>query len=105
MRWRYDIRFEPQNTILTLDYPVLKDISSYAGIDKIYEFIRCVHAEQKLLKRFPKNYVITVLASYNGQYKEMVENHCCASKHAEFERIKEYKHEYASKQTNIRRTI
>lgn len=103
-KW-YDIRFEPQNTILTLDYPVLKDISSYAGIDKIYEFIRCVHAEQKLLKRFPKNYVITVLASYNGQYKEMVENHCCASKHAEFERIKEYQNEYASKQTDIRRTI
>ncbi len=132
-KW-YDIRFEPQNTILTLDYPVLKDISSYTGIDKIYEFIQCVHAEQKLLKRFPKNYVITVLASYDGQYKEMVENICeivmtsaikgvlkrkpdtgleefieevrgCASKHAEFERIKEYKHEYASKQTNIRRTI
>ena len=43
-KW-YDIRFEPQNTILTLDYPLLKDISSYSGIDKIYEFIRCVHAE------------------------------------------------------------
>ena len=43
-KW-YDIRFEPQNTILTLDYPLLKDISSYTGIDKIYEFIRSVHAE------------------------------------------------------------
>lgn len=30
-KW-YDIQFEPQNTILTLDYPVLKDISGYAGI-------------------------------------------------------------------------
>ena len=27
-KW-YDIQFEPQNTILTLDYPLLKDISEY----------------------------------------------------------------------------
>ena len=29
---RYDIRFAPQDTILILDYPVLKDISQYTGI-------------------------------------------------------------------------
>ncbi|MGN1147209.1 MAG: DUF6179 domain-containing protein, partial [Lachnospiraceae bacterium] len=34
-KW-YDIRFEPQNEILTLDYPVLEDITQYEGIDKVY---------------------------------------------------------------------
>ena len=43
-KW-YDMRFEPQNTILTLDYPVMKDISGYTGIDKIYEFIVCIRLE------------------------------------------------------------
>ncbi len=33
-KW-YDIKYEPQNTILNLNYPVLKDISTYTGIDKI----------------------------------------------------------------------
>lgn len=34
-RW-YNMEFEPQNTILTLDYPVLRDLSPYTGIDRIY---------------------------------------------------------------------
>lgn len=48
-KW-YDIRFEPQNTILNLDYPVLKDISKYTGIDRIFEFINSIYLEQKFLK-------------------------------------------------------
>ena len=51
-KW-YDIQFEPQNTILTLDYPLLKDISEYTGIDKIFEFIKSIGLEQKFLKLFP----------------------------------------------------
>ena len=37
-RW-YDMKFEPQNTILVLDYPVLRDLSSVTGVDRIYEFL------------------------------------------------------------------
>lgn len=74
-KW-YDIQFEPQNTILTLDYPVLKDISPYTGIDKIYEFIRCINLEQKFMRSFPENYVISILSKYNSQYKEAAENLC-----------------------------
>lgn len=74
-KW-YDIRFNPQNTILTLDYPVLKNISVYTGIDKIYEFIMCIFLEQKFLNLFPEDYVINILSKYNKQYKEMVENIC-----------------------------
>ncbi len=74
-KW-YDIRFEPQNTILTLDYPVLIDISSYTGIDKIYEFIRCINLEQKFMRLFPENYVRSILSKYNSQYKEAADNIC-----------------------------
>lgn len=73
---RYDILFEPQNTILTLDYPVLKDLSGLEGIDKIYEFLVCVEQEQKFLNGFPRGYVSNILSGYSGQYRDMIENLC-----------------------------
>lgn len=73
---RYDILFEPQRTILTLDYPVLRDISESEGVDKIYEFIRCVYLEQEFLKIFPEGYVAGALRKYDREYRDMAENIC-----------------------------
>lgn len=72
----YDVKFEPQNTILTLDYPVLRDISKYTGVDKIYEFLQCIHLEQIFLNKFPKQYVKKILMKNSGQYEEMADNIC-----------------------------
>lgn len=74
-KW-YDIRFEPQNTILTLDYSVLKDISEYTGIDRIFEFIKCISLEQKFLKLFPAGYVTNVLSKNNRDWKVLTDNIC-----------------------------
>lgn len=73
---RYDVDFAPQNEILTLDYPVLKDISGYRGIDKIYEFIRCVELEQKFLCGLPEGYVADVLGGYGSAGGDMTDNLC-----------------------------
>lgn len=72
----YDSVFSPQDTILTLDYPVLRDISGYAGIDRIYEFLRCICLEQRFLKQFPEEYVVSVLKRYSNDYEEILENLC-----------------------------
>ena len=72
-KW-YDIQFEPQNTILTLDYPLLKDISEYTGIDKIFEFIKSIGLEQKFLKLFPAGYVINILSKDNRNWQESMDN-------------------------------
>lgn len=74
-KW-YDIQFEPQNTILTLDYPILKDISEYTGIDKIFEFIKAIGLEQKFLKLFPEDYIINILSKNNRSWKESADNIC-----------------------------
>lgn len=74
-KW-YNVPFEPQNTILTLDYPVLKEISGLEGIDRIYEFILCIQLEQLFLHLFPNEYIITLLSKYNRDYKETAENLC-----------------------------
>lgn len=73
---RYDHIFEPQNTVLTLDYPVLKDLSGYTGIDRIYEFLLCIQLEQEFLRMFPKGYVLDALRNYNIEYRETPDNLC-----------------------------
>ncbi|MCI5902723.1 MAG: DUF6179 domain-containing protein [Blautia sp.] len=74
-KW-YDPVFEPQNTLLTLDYPVLKDLSAYKGIDRIYEYIRCVELEQRFLGIFPNDHVRNILYRYDKKYRLMIENIC-----------------------------
>ena len=74
-KW-YDCKYEPQNTILTLDYPVLTYIPEHTGIDKIYDYVLCIQQEQKFLNRFPSEYVTEILSQYNKQYKSIIENIC-----------------------------
>lgn len=74
-KW-YDMRFEPQNTILTLDYPVLRDITKFTGVDKISEFIKSVDLEQKFLKLFPAGYVTNILSKNDRNWKESMDNIC-----------------------------
>lgn len=73
---RYDAEFEPQNTILTLDYPVLKDISGYEGIDRVYEFLSCIRLEQIFLMKMPKDAVLRQLFGYDPMYEDLAENIC-----------------------------
>lgn len=74
-RW-YDPEFNPQDTILTLDYPVLKDLSSCTGIDRIYAYADCIRLEQRFLELFPEEYVIDALSRYETQFEDMIENIC-----------------------------
>lgn len=48
----YNPEFEPQDTILMLDYEVQRDLSMYEGIDRIYEYLKCVREEQKTFREF-----------------------------------------------------
>ena len=74
-KW-YDVRFAPQNTILTLDYPVLEDLTLLEGVDRIYAYLRCIRLEQIFLAKFPEEYVKQVLRRYDPGWKEMVDNLC-----------------------------
>lgn len=72
-RW-YDLDFHPQDTILTLDYPVAEDVYSISGIDAIYVYLQCVQKEQRVLGKMNRSQVIDALEQYNPNYKEMLEN-------------------------------
>lgn len=73
---KYNFRFDPQNTILTLDYPVLKDLTEYSGIDKIYNYLLCIDLEQTFMRKFTKKQVQMMLSHYNANYANMIDNLC-----------------------------
>lgn len=75
LKW-YDAKYFPQQTILTLDYPILEDIHLLKGADAVYKFICGVKLEQKFLKEFPRDYVVSVLEAAVPEYQNMMENIC-----------------------------
>lgn len=80
-RW-YDTEFCPQDTILTLDYPVEQDLSGCCGVDKIWKYIRCILLEQQYLARFSQQYVIEMLKEWNPSYMDTPVNLCEAFRSA-----------------------
>lgn len=75
LKW-YDPKFDPQNTILTLDYPVLTDLSGLSGIDAVYEYLLCICREQTFLQQFESSEIRSSLSRYSRNYQELVENIC-----------------------------
>lgn len=70
----YDPRFQPQNHILTLDYPVLYPIDPLCGIDAVGAFVKCISLEQVFLGKLPDEYVRHVLRAYSPDYDELFIN-------------------------------
>lgn len=75
LKW-YDVKYNPQNTILTLDYPLLVDCNSLNGADAVYKYILGIQTEQRFLGMFDKGYIISILKKYNPQYEYMIDNIC-----------------------------
>lgn len=75
LKW-YDAKFRPQETLITLDYPVLVDLGSRRGADAVYHYLRAVSAEQRFLGQFDCSYVRAVLEKYDPLYGDIYENIC-----------------------------
>ncbi len=72
----YDFRYAPQETLLTPDYPVLKDLSALSGIDAVLEYVECISQEQEFLAAFDGTYVRDILCAYHTDYGTLMENLC-----------------------------
>ena len=75
LKW-YDVRYAPQNTLLTLDYPIFMDISKSSGIDAVYIYVKSICLEQRFLSAFDRKYIQRLLGCYSSGYKDMIENVC-----------------------------
>lgn len=70
----YDPHFQPQNHILTLDYPVLYPVYNLKGIDAISAFVKYVSLEQVFLGKLPDEYVFHVLRAYSPDHGDLIIN-------------------------------
>lgn len=70
----YDFRFQPQNHILTLDYPVLLPMGDLCGINAIQIYVSCASLEQMFLRKLPEEYIRHVLTAYSSDCNELIIN-------------------------------
>ncbi|HAX50397.1 DUF6179 domain-containing protein [Muricomes intestini] len=74
---KYDARFEPQNHVLTLDYPVLKLSDSVAGADRILDYLTEAEYEQIFLQNFNREAVINLLEYVRPDYGSLYFDNLC----------------------------
>lgn len=72
----YDMRFSPQETIITMDYPVLASLNGKTGIDAVAEYIRCIALEQSFLGVFQAGFVTDILTRFHSGYRRQFFNLC-----------------------------
>lgn len=73
---RYDFKFAPQETLLTLDYPILKNLGALSGVNLVLEYMECIYLEQQFLKIIDVGYVLEILRAYHSDYEVLIENIC-----------------------------
>lgn len=66
---RYDARFNPQDHLLTLDYPTLGSIEGLCGVDAIYEYLCHIKMEWLFLKGFPVKNIQQLLQRMMPDYR------------------------------------
>lgn len=73
----YDYRFNPQDHVLTLDYPVIRDLSSKTGVDLILEYLEDIEYEQIFLRFFHQESIVHLLELERPDYRELYLNNIC----------------------------
>ena len=70
----YDPVLAPQETIITMDYPVPVPLHMFTGIDAIAPYVEYIAMEQRFLAQFPRKYVIDVLQNDRKGYDRLFFN-------------------------------
>lgn len=70
----YDPVFAPQNTIITMDYPVLNRDIALQGIDAVAAYLDAIELEQFFLRRIRPDIVCSILQEFDENYKKQFFN-------------------------------
>lgn len=68
---RYDPKFNPQDHLLTLDYPTIKPINSLLGVNAVYQYLCNIKTEWDFLNEFDTKRVEYLLEKICIDYKNM----------------------------------
>jgi len=67
----YDPRFQPQDHLLTIDYPLISRNPDLCGADLILEYLTGIREEQLFLNCFDRQDVVRLLESIVPDYQEL----------------------------------
>ncbi len=70
----YDPVFAPQDTIITMDYPVLNRDIALQGIDAVAAYLDAIELEQFFLGRIRTDIVCSILQEFDEDYKKQFFN-------------------------------
>lgn len=71
----YDLEFNPSNTLLTLDYPLLLPLSKHhKGIYAIHQYLTMLSYETQLLNAFNPLAIMATLKYYDPHYNDLIFN-------------------------------
>lgn len=72
----YDVKFAPQETIITMDYPTICPVINKTGIDAIQLYVEYISYEQKFMNELPKGYVHDILYRFEPDFERHFFNIC-----------------------------
>lgn len=67
----YDSKFNPQDHILTLDYPTVRPINTLRGINAIYRYLCNIRTEEEFLSAFEPGCIKALLGRIVMDYKNL----------------------------------
>ncbi len=72
----YDPKFNPQDHLLTLDYPTILTLGKKVGIDAIELYLKYIYLEQKFMGEFSRDKIILLFEKYHFDYEILIINLC-----------------------------
>lgn len=73
----YDARFEPQNHIILLDYPLAVENTDFCGVDRIYDYLKKISIEKKVLDYVGEEKIREILERACTDYEELYFGNIC----------------------------
>ncbi|WP_455682617.1 DUF6179 domain-containing protein [Thomasclavelia sp.] len=70
----YNFDYNPQDTILTFDYPTYKQLSNKQGIERFLEYFKLVQLENSFYKLFSVDQITKMLFYYHPDYQALIFN-------------------------------
>jgi len=74
---KYDAKFNPQDHILTLDYPLLAGWPRLSGVDMILTYLSGIRIEKRFLDYFERKRVIELLGKILPNYESLYLDNIC----------------------------
>lgn len=74
---RYDPVYQPQNSVLTLDYPLLLGNPKTKGIERILTYLEGITIEAEFLSRFSRENICALLERIQPEYQSLYLDNIC----------------------------